>query len=249
MKTKTLIPFNKNLINSAYFIDHDNYLSQSDNIFIMDNHRLALWCWWNQISENKLYSFIHIDAHWDCSPTFLPYFLKHKKKLKTLSLEEFRNYNIKTTNGNTRLFRWDNYIPMFLEKNKKIVYKISSVWQNEDSRNKTHFNEKILKIEHLSFLIRNYNRKEKIIFNLDMDYFFKRKGDYYSLRFSKSEILNFFEALHFCYKRKNIKVLTIALSPECCGSWKNSNKILKLFNKKFNIKFNIHDNPVISNTT
>jgi hypothetical protein len=42
-----------------------NFLYQMENVFFMDNHRTASWCWENSISECSNIALIHIDAHYD----------------------------------------------------------------------------------------------------------------------------------------------------------------------------------------
>jgi len=42
-----------------------SFLWQEDKIYIMDNHRAALWCWIHSIRPNIKYSIFHIDAHHD----------------------------------------------------------------------------------------------------------------------------------------------------------------------------------------
>lgn len=48
----------------------DNVLChfEKQNIYIMDNHRLALWCWINEIDKKDYgkYALIHIDDYFDC---------------------------------------------------------------------------------------------------------------------------------------------------------------------------------------
>ena len=44
----------------------DIFLWNENNIYIMSNHRLALWCWLqDKKTFNKEYSLIHIDKHTD----------------------------------------------------------------------------------------------------------------------------------------------------------------------------------------
>jgi len=66
------------------------------------------------------------------------------------------------------------------------------------------------------------------IVNLDMDYFFSAQPQKLPL-FSDEYV----EALALSLKKGldngMIKALTIALSPECCGSWEKAEKMLKRF--------------------
>ena len=74
-------------------------------------------------------------------------------------------------------------------------------------------------------------KSTKWIINLDLDYFYESNGD------------GFFQLLTddyismLAYKLKNIRdqiqVLTIALSPECCRNWDNSQHALNIFMETF----------------
>ena len=42
-----------------------NSLCRSGNVYVMDNHRAALWCWLQELDLSKPHSLIHIDRHTD----------------------------------------------------------------------------------------------------------------------------------------------------------------------------------------
>src|ERR1041385_2164527 len=46
-----------------------NFLWKDDArpIYVMDNHRGALWCWLRELRSEDEYSLIHIDWHWDAA--------------------------------------------------------------------------------------------------------------------------------------------------------------------------------------
>ena len=54
---------------------------------------------------------------------------------------------------------------------------------------------------------------------LDMDFFFCRKEDSLIRMFADDYIEAIFGIIHKKYQDNAIKVLTIAVSPECCGGW------------------------------
>ena len=43
----------------------DNFLWRSERLYVMDNHRLALWCWFQHIEEWHNWTYVHIDRHFD----------------------------------------------------------------------------------------------------------------------------------------------------------------------------------------
>lgn len=67
----------------------------------------------------------------------------------------------------------------------------------------------------------------KWIVNLDLDYFFHSSDDGYIQILSDQYIRILAQKLRNC--KHSINVLTIALSPECCGSWQNTIHALNTF--------------------
>lgn len=82
--------------------------------------------------------------------------------------------------------------------------------------------------DNIEYWIARSGNECKWIFNLDLDYFFDDKG----LKiFSDEYIMTFAEDLKKAMG--NIEILTIAMSPECCGSWEKSLSVLALFDRVF----------------
>ena len=48
----------------------DNFLWNHEKIYIMDNHRLAAWCWKNKIEHKKSTYIFHLDKHYDDVPIY-----------------------------------------------------------------------------------------------------------------------------------------------------------------------------------
>ena len=58
-----LIP--ENYYEQTSFFENDVMLWQNGNVYVMDNHRDAAWCWLQQCKTEELYNFMHIDQHYD----------------------------------------------------------------------------------------------------------------------------------------------------------------------------------------
>ena len=58
-----LIP--KNYYEQSSFFENDVMLWQNDNVYVMDNHRDAAWCWLQQCMKEEQYNFMYIDQHYD----------------------------------------------------------------------------------------------------------------------------------------------------------------------------------------
>lgn len=223
--------------NGSFCFD-TNLLYKKENIYVMDNHRTAAWCWVNHIDENEKYTIIHIDKHYDTLGNQIEAWTKPiKNGLKNLSLDEYDNIEYqKDKFERYKIFRWDNYIPIFhyyySNQITEYVFYTHNRGSIPDILNKhiTH-----CPAYNLFNCFYDYYAKsaEKLIINLDIDYFFY-DNPHYNLLFSESAIINLIEDIMTLVKNKK-NLLTIALSPECCGGWENSLEFTKKYLYKYNI--------------
>ena len=207
----------------------DNVLWNEGNVYVMDNHRLALWCWFQQMEQGKRYNLLHIDAHPDMSESALKYF---KHDLWKMSLDEYRT--TWQADINMPLFRWDNYIEVFLRKYPELVGKTVSATHHLGS-------EKELLEEVRAYDLAKYMKGVfsgdkyvndlRWIMNLDLDYFFSAAPEKLEL-FSDSFVEGLAKSIQMGLTSGMIEVLTISLSPECCGSWEKAEKMLSKFGYK-----------------
>lgn len=57
-----LVPFRGRNYSGAFT---QNFLWKRQNVYVMDNHRAALWCWLQHIDPKQRYSLFHVDQHYD----------------------------------------------------------------------------------------------------------------------------------------------------------------------------------------
>jgi len=218
-----------------------NLLYKKENIYLMDNHRMAAWCWVNHIDENEKYIVVHIDKHYDTLGNQMNEWTKPiKKGLKNLSLAEYDSIEYqKTTLDRYKIFRWDNYIPIFHHYYSNLVSEYVFYTHNQGNISKEL--EKHITHCPAHNLINDFydcfsEYEEKLIINLDIDYFFCSNPNYFML-FSNYAIKRLIEGImKLVVDRKNI--LTIAMSPECCGGWKNSLEFMNKYFSKYGIIVN-----------
>ena len=224
-------------------ISNDNFLYREKNIYVMDNHRLALWCWFQVLQKNESYNLFHIDAHPDMACSANEVFAKNNLDLWKLSLSEYQT--TMQAEYNTPLFRWDNYLQVLLkfyphqvlkENTYSATHKVGSV--------ETLFHDvssyKLLSELNSIFSGKKYINEKKWIINLDLDYFYSgqpEKMEMYSMTYLEAMA----NAIHLGMKNDLIKVLTIALSPECCGGWEKAEKTLAVFSRVLNFNPRILD--------
>ncbi len=200
-----------------------------ENIYIMDNHRLALWCWFQKIEKNKRYNLIHIDAHPDMSESALKDF---SHDLWNLSLTDYQK--IWQKNINEPLFRWDNYLEVFLQKYPECVGATYSATHHLGSAKSLSIDVESFNLPKMLKTIlsgESYINEFNFIVNLDLDYFFSAAPQKLQL-FSDEYIESITQSIALGLESGIIEILTISLSPECCGSWEKAEAMLSKFGYK-----------------
>ncbi len=214
-----------------------NFLWHQNNIYIMDNHLAAAYCWFQECERNEDYNFCHIDFHNDflCDASLEEY----KQVLNVKTIDEYCNLR---NNSSLQLFRWDNYIkPMQILFPNWFRHNIFF----SERGNVDGLTRDLIQEMHIKYIapINLHNNLAKIfqeapsrpysnlkwIVNLDLDIFFNDDGE----RIFDNEFVRSI-ARTINDNMNKIKVLTICLSPECCGKdrkegWKQSIDVLNIF--------------------
>lgn len=227
-----------------------NLLSKERNIYVMDNHVAALWCWLQEIEENKKYNVLHIDAHYDTMSSRIDTWLKHlPNNFKELSIDEYlalKFYDADFRDG-YEIMRWDNYFPIFhrlygnnINSYHFFTHKDGTLFDEMESKLDEYPIPGLFNLIDYLFKDKTSNSYEWIV-NIDLDYFFQTIDDTdITLKFISSEAIDFFiSKLKTYLTNDKIKVMTIALSPECCGGWENSLDLMKFFAEKLDLNFEI----------
>lgn len=209
-----------------------NFLYKIDNLFLMDNHRMALWCWSRYFNTNKKYNLIHIDKHYDTTDGIIDKKNIHliPKRIDLLNANDYDEYQIELNHEKISLFTWDNYLPIFHFLKKSEISQYSFFTHNVGELSK----KLKLKIHEHSVSkligIKNYVFENNFtIINLDIDYFFSDFESGYQILFSE-EIINIIVENIILFLKSDNVCITIALSPDCCGGWENS---INFYNKYF----------------
>lgn len=226
-----------------------NFLFNEGNIYISDNHLCALWGWMQQCTSEKEYTFIHVDYHNDLK---IPNIIRWCRELKNLkSINDFLHFRYLPDNISPEPYlSYDSYI--------QIAYALYPKWftgirfltsecsfgeyyecrKNPRIECKNHFDavsgEKIeyhsscLLIETLQQIVSG-EFKNKIILNLDIDYFFDSGSDYHErdTYWTDEKINQVAQLLKSAMDSGNVQVLTIAMSPECCGGWQPACQVME----------------------
>lgn len=223
-------------------------LWKNENVYVMDNHMSAAWCWLQSCNPAKKYNFMHIDRHYDMKDNFYEEDLKPLFENPHMSYEEFKNIKRDRDSGYC-VFSWDNYImaaytlqPNWFHTNVFMTHKQGSQYGDWGHKHFEMCEKDLLYMDW--YLSQCIHKKERIlngiecedcslpwIVNLDLDVFYTRNEPRLQL-FSNEYIRLIAKLLNDSIK--NIQVLTIALSPDCLGGknlkekWANAFRILKI---------------------
>jgi hypothetical protein len=218
-----------------------NFLWKDDtqNIYIMDNHLAALWCWLQFLQIEDFYTLVHIDWHWDCAE-MNDIDIDKISSLNSSNLQDF--LNLKSYHPmlleKYPIICWDNYIDPLFKLRPNISNARFTVHQQRcDSRifNYDFFLEFEMECFFSDLNYNLENEKGKLLINVDLDYFFLSINEDKYQAFSDEFIKVI--ARQITNKVSENTILTIAWSPECCGGWQQSMRISNILCEILEIDF------------
>lgn len=184
----------------------------SENIYLMDNHRCALWCWEDSARQNTFsnHFLIHIDQHDDLNipATNAP------TNVSSFTISSYLNSKVSGVHD----YRWDNYILQYKVIHPNLKYKM---YTGAKFRNYSGLSADLHSLPPLNLA------SDFLAINLDLDLFFtantkKIKTNGYNNMFAIC-----YDCLKLYQKYRNNAVFTIALSPTCCGKSRDLNDVIK----------------------
>ena len=235
-----LIPFRDRGRSSALNV---NVVWKSGSVYVMDNHRVALWCWLQHLADAPRWNLLHIDRHYDClgwgweiakdTATALPTFAG--------SLRGFLDAEFKAPHGSGMLHhvQWDNYLPVLWEAHggrlNRLVFATAKA--GDPPRLPPERVEELAPHEVPSCmdeigarwsLPEQYPDRAPWVVNIDADYFtLEERGEDPNVPLFHDDYI---DRLGRCLKRGIdagwIGVLTIALSPETTLDWAEAERIV-----------------------
>lgn len=220
-----------------------NFLWRSDNIYIMDNHRAALWCWLQHMSAESRYSVFHIDAHYDCAGTVSEEEMFRLPDLGVIPFHEYLGISVPGWDGEpVPLIRWDNYLFLFedLYRGQIAEYVLATHGIGDEPTDTTHWEE-----IHMSRLPEVYGEflsdcgADGWILNIDLDYFFARQPTNFARLQSEHFVSEIFSATRKALDSGSVSCLTICLSPECCGGWQPAEELCYQFCDEIGVDFRL----------
>lgn len=201
-----IIPFKGRNPSGCY---NQNFLWKHGSIYVMDNHRAALWCWLQEINLKKPHSILHIDQHTDTLQSNMGTWKKYIPKNWTLSIFEYLERKYKLSNDTFPLFRWDNYLSLYFEEFQNSVKTCRFATYEGDKPNFANvINSGIEEIpQNLDYWLDEENGPW--IINIDLDYFFSQYDDSAIRMVSPEYLESIFSILKEKLDAGTVKVITI----------------------------------------
>jgi hypothetical protein len=191
-----------------------NFLCRSGNIYVMDNHRAALWCWLQQLDLSKSHSLIHIDRHTDTLQSQMDQWLENLPDW-TAGIDEHLGKKYDCGGFMCPVIRWDNYLSVYLHEfgpNLKTLRFLTHDDGDPPNYNGTMFSPMWDLPENMSYWLSG--NEAPWVVNVDLDYFFCDADDGSVLMISDEYLETTFGGLRDALDRGVVGVLTLCLAPD-----------------------------------
>jgi UPF0489 domain len=224
---------------------NQNFLWRCGNVYVMDNHRAAMWCWLQHINPNTAHSLFHIDRHTDTLQSRLDEWLAHSPPSWALTADQYltHSYVFPETGNTIPVIRWDNYLSIYLAlfgANISTCY-----FATHDDGDKPNYDEAIfVKIWEVPFNLDYWltARNRPWIMNIDLDYFFcDGEEDRAQRMLSDAYIDRCIDIVRLKMEDGTIAVTTIALTPSdnFTGGWGPSEELARRVLSRLGIDFSL----------
>jgi hypothetical protein len=222
-----------------------NFLWRYKSIYVMDNHRAAMWCWLQNLDPQRPHSLLHMDWHTDALQSRLDDWLKNcPPKIHSLSIEEYLEWDCPLnhrTGERYPLFRWDNYLSIYLALYGGSIDRFQLLTHGDgDEPNHPAIVGDLWDVpENMAFWL-SQSRKPWIV-NIDLDYFFWHDEERPGLMVSDGYLQTCFEQLRQKMQDRSVAVTTIALTPDegITGGWDPSERVAKRVLRTLGIDFEL----------
>jgi hypothetical protein len=224
-----LVPF-KGRNHSGWY--DQNFLWRYKNLYVMDNHRAAFWCWLQHIDPHQPHALFHIDRHYDTLGSRLDTWLKHLPASLYISIDDYlaHSYEDESGLGSIPVFAWGNYLSIYLALfGKSVTLSRWATHRDGDKPNHARMMEmELWEIpENMDYWLDPESKPW--IMNIDLDYFFWNDSEAPGLMVSDAYLERCFEPIRKKMDDGTIGVTTICLTPDegFTGGWQPSEMLAK----------------------
>lgn len=249
MQTEWIRPFQGR--NKSLSYDY-NLLWRTGKLYLMDNHGAALWCWLRELDTTNAFKMFHIDAHWDClghNHQEWDEWMKALADFKPLALAEY--LAVKDPNSSFPAIRWDTYLSIFLQQyGGNCEYLYGCTHGIGDCPLQLRRGEDFGVWDLPEMLEYEVNKEDdvQLIINLDLDFFcFSVDNPEHTqlTMFSEAYLEHVFRTIATALEKDRVKVITVSLSPECCGGWEQSEALGRRLFERLRVKWPLPVSPEI----
>lgn len=237
-----LVPF-RGRNHSGWF--DQNFLWRHKNVYVMDNHRAAFWCWLQHTSIRTLNirCFIWTDIT-NTLQSRMDEWLNSLPPSWDITVDEYLNHSHIPEGFDNKpipVFNWGNYLSIYLACFGKSVKR--AVFATHDDGDRPNY-EGVQDVhcwdipDNLSFWLDAADKPW--IVNIDLDYFFWH-GDEPGLMFTRPYLEQCFSAIREKLEDGTIAVLTIATTPsdDLTGGWTPSSLLAEQVLGMLGIEFSV----------
>lgn len=204
-----------------------NFVWKSGNIYVMDNHRAAAWCWAQEFRSGEAHGLLHIDRHTDANTAQLQEWLAALPNGLPSSINDYLTAAYKPNGPDPNadpisIIRWDNYLPIYLATHGSAVNDVIFATHDEGDRRLRTTPTEWAPWQVLEELEYQLNRSEvPWVANLDLDYFFCTENEQALQFLSDDYVDRLAAALARLNRVGKLRVITIALTAtdELTGGW------------------------------
>lgn len=219
-----------------------NFLCRAGNVYVMDNHRAALWCWLQQIDMQKPHSLIHIDRHPDALQSQLDEWLQHLPSWSA-GIDSYLGKTYHIDGFDCPVIRWDNYLSIYLHEFAKCLTTFHCLThQDGDPPNFDHvmYSPPWDLPKNLSYWLAEH--EAPWIVNIDLDYFFCQFETGMRMMVSDQYINAIAEGLKDAMDRGTIGVLTLCLTPDTfTPGWPETELLASRILQRLGLTFRLPD--------
>lgn len=235
-----LVPFRGRTLSGTY---NQNFLWKHGNVYIMDNHRAAAWCWLKELEDNEVINIFHIDEHYDMLMSQMDQWLGQLPDLRGMSIKDYLSIDYPIPGSRAPIVRWDNYLSIFMERYGDHVDRFFAATHGiGDCPEK--FGVTKVQPQHLlgNLAYELANPGRRWIVNIDLDYLYC--GDQMADRkpmFSAGYIRSLFETVRVNNEAGRIAAVTICLTPdkEFTGGWRAAEQMCERACKILQVPFKL----------
>jgi hypothetical protein len=210
-----------------------NFLWRNRNVYFMDNHLAAAWCWFQHLQAGCQARLIHVDQHYDTAPVNFDVANQQGALLRGDLDGYLSALDPDHRHGDIRLFRWDNYIPIAAASIPGAFESFHFFTSGVGNRpNRLGAPIRRRGVRRVPTTVARLPRDVPLIVNIDLDYVFLEDEDDAGpshrlvsdgsvralARWSRSAI-----------ESGQAIVTTVALSPECCDGWDVAVRLSEVF--------------------